>query len=146
MALKSGLVPGVASVVSVAASIATLVLRAHPGVVGCPGSSASELINCQAVVGSAGGHILGWPLGFWGLVWLGIWWISRSLFRGRWSQGVAALGFIGVAYAIGTEVHVGHLCVWCSLDQLSIVTLSIWGITHRGGNRGFDYGPGQSSR
>ncbi len=145
MTLKSSLFPGIVSVVSMSASIATLALRAHPGVVGCPGSSATGVIDCQAVVGSAGGHLLGLPLGFWGLVWLAGWWVSRSVFRSRWTRTVSVLGFFGVAYAIGTEVRVGHLCVWCSLDQVSIITLSIWGLTHPYANRGFGREQGNPS-
>ena len=114
----------VCSLLIVAASSATLLLVAHPGVVGCPGSAVSGIIDCRAVVTSEGGRVLGLPLGFWGLVWLALFWLERIISHGRWGPVLAALGVIGVAYAVGTEIGVGHICAWCSLDQASILALA----------------------
>ena len=115
------------SVLIVAASSATLLLATHPGVVGCPGSAVTGVIDCRAVVTSTGGHIFGMPLGFWGLVWLALYWLERMASHGRWERFVAALALIGVAYAVGTEIRVGHICAWCSLDQAAILFLSATG-------------------
>lgn len=128
--------PMAATAAVVAASGATLLVAAHPGTVGCPGSAATSVIDCGAVISSTGGHILGLPLGFWGLVWVALYWASRWAFQGRWGWAAAAGGFLGVAYAVGTELGVGHLCVWCTLDQTAIVFLSVWRLavgSRRGG-------------
>lgn len=129
MSSSKWLVPVVTSLAIVLAAIATLLLAAHPAVVGCPGSSVSGgLIDCGAVVSSPGGKILGLPLGGWALLWLFLYWLGRVAWRGRLLSVIATLGFLGVAYAVGTELRVGHVCAWCTLVQLSIVTLGVWSL------------------
>lgn len=113
-----------------------MLIAAHPGVLGCPGSAVTGLIDCQAVVNSSGGHVLGLPLGFWGLAWLAAFWVERILALGRGSWILAAMAAIGIAYAVGTEFSVGHLCAWCTADQASIAALSIWGIAQGGRGHG----------
>lgn len=122
------------SIVVIGASTATIILATgHPTVVGCPGSAVSSIIDCRAVVTSSGGHILGLPLGVWGLVWLAAYWILSVWRRGAVGWGVAATAFLGIAYAIGTELKVGHLCAWCTLDQIGIAALAVWRFKHQGG-------------
>lgn len=133
MASRTTWVPAILTAAIIAASAATLLLRVSPGAVGCPGAiETGGLIDCKAVIGSAGGHILGLPLGFWALVWLGAFWAQRLWLDGRTATLVVTAGFLGVAYAVGTEIHVGHLCVWCTMDQVSIILLGLWTIVgHR---------------
>jgi uncharacterized membrane protein len=126
------LVPGLASIAIMLAASATLELVAHPTVVGCPGSAVTGLIDCGAVVTSPGGKILGLPLGGWALLWLFLYWLSHVLGRGRLIPIIAIAGFLGVAYAVGTELRVGHLCAWCTIVQLSIVTLGAWSLATYG--------------
>jgi len=126
---RLGIFPLACSSLVVAASAATLLLLKNPVAIGCPGAAVSSVIDCEAVVSSSGGHVFGMPLGFWALLWLVLYWIVQWRARQRATGIVASLAFLGVAYAVGTELHVGHLCVWCSVDQLSILGLSIWGLT-----------------
>ena len=124
MSNRLKVIQAVCSLLILVASTATLILASHPGIVGCPGSAVSAVIDCRAVVTSTGGHVFGMPLGFWGLLWLVLYWLERIGTKGRWGTLLAALGVIGVAYAVGTEIRVGHICAWCSLDQVSILVLS----------------------
>ena len=103
---------------------ATVEVGVHPGVLGCPGSAATSVINCGAVIGSAGGHIAGLPLGVWGLLWLALFWAAAGLRRWWAEVSVSGLGFAGVAYAVGTELGVGHLCLWCTVTQTAVVCLA----------------------
>lgn len=125
------------SLVVAAASTVTIRLAGHSAL-GCPGSSISPLVNCRAVITSAGGHVLGLPLGAWALGWLALFWttvFARRLIVGR---VFAALAFVGIAYAVGTELQVGHLCAWCTLDQSAIAALAVWRIV---GGEGAFHGP-----
>ncbi|MCL5116741.1 MAG: vitamin K epoxide reductase [Firmicutes bacterium] len=128
MGWRAWIIPSACSVLIAAASTATLLLLRHPGAVGCPGAAVNSVIDCRAVVTSQFGHVLGMPLGFWALVWLvGMWiwlWQSRRVPIPVWP----VLGFLGVAYAIGSEIRLEHICVWCSMDQLGIVALALWSI------------------
>lgn len=111
------------------ASIFTLLILGHSSLIGCPGSSVSAVIDCRAVLTSPGGRIAGVPLGGWALIWLGLFWLILSI--SPWVWIVSALGFLGVAYAVGTEMDVSHICIWCSFDQLGILILAFWGILGR---------------
>lgn len=133
MRLGAWLVPAACTGLATVASLATLLLLSHPAVVGCPGSAVSSVVDCRAVVSSPGGHVLGVPLGIWGLLWIFGFWLVWRMSQGRMVWIMAGLAFIGVAYAMGTELRVGHLCMWCSFDQAAIVLLSIWGLL--GGKR-----------
>lgn len=114
----------VLSAVVVLASTATLLVVHHPGVLGCPGSAVSPLVDCRLVVLSAGGRVLGFHLGMWALLWLAFYWVVVLMRRDyRWVP--SALVFLGVAYAIGTELRVGHLCMWCTVDQAALLTLAV---------------------
>ncbi len=114
----------VLSAVVVLASVATLLVVHHPGVLGCPGSAVSPLVDCRLVVSSAGGKVLGLHLGMWALLWLAFYWVVWLVRRDlRWIA--PALAFLGVAYAIGTELRVGHLCMWCTVDQAALTTIAI---------------------
>lgn len=127
MARKRWLLPIFLSVVIGVASVATLVIRAHPAALGCPGASFGSVIDCRAVVTSADGVLLGLPLGLWGLVWLVGWWVTRIAFpRSSVTVLWAAGGVMGVAYAVGTEVRIGHLCAWCTLNQAAIMALGVF--------------------
>ncbi|MCY0879881.1 MAG: vitamin K epoxide reductase [Firmicutes bacterium] len=119
--------PVACTVVIVGASLATLLLVIHPNVIGCPGSQATSVIDCRAVVTSPGGRILGLPLGFWALVWLAAFWLVAGVRGPSRLWWMTPWAVVGVAYAVGTELRVGHICAWCSLDQLAILTLAIWG-------------------
>ncbi len=127
---RLGLPIGLSLVISLA-SCATLLVAAHPGTLGCPGSAATSVINCGAVISSTGGHILGLPLGFWGLTWVAVYWAALLRAPGSLMSLVCVAGFLGVAYAIGTELRVGHLCVWCTADQTAIVLLAVWTLKTR---------------
>ncbi len=114
----------VLSAIIVLASTATLLVVHHPSVLGCPGSAVSPVVDCRLVVSSAGGRVLGLHLGMWALLWLVFYWLVVLVRRDlRWIP--PALAFLGVAYAIGTELRVGHLCMWCTVDQAALVALAI---------------------
>ena len=130
------------SVAAAGASAATIALAGRPGVIGCPGSAVTSVIDCRAVVTSPGGHILGLPLGVWGLVWLAVFWGLAVLRRGVVGWIVAAAAYLGIAYAVGTELKVGHLCVWCTLNQASIAALAAWRLMQKGGAEGGGTRPG----
>jgi len=123
--------PLACTVVIMGASVATLLLVIHPQVIGCPGSAATTVIDCRAVVTSPGGHLLGMPLGFWALVWLAAFWLLALVSGAKHLWFMTPWAVLGVAYAIGTELRVGHICAWCSLDQLAILILAVWGASGR---------------
>lgn len=137
MGVKLGLAVA-GSVVSAGASLATLVIAARPTALGCPGSVATRgLIDCGAVIGSVYGHIFGLPLGFWGLIWLALYWLVWR--RRDWIQSVVAgLAFLGVAYAVGSEMRIGHVCVWCTLDQCALVFLAVLILVSNQGRTGHE--------
>lgn len=117
---------GFLSAVIVLASVATLIIRSRPTALGCPGASINPIVDCHAVVASSAGVLLGLPLGAWALIWLLGWWVQK-LVLGRQPISViwAAAGVLGVAYAIGTEVRLAHVCAWCSLNQAAILALIV---------------------
>ena len=123
---RAWVLPWALSALIITASGATLLLLGHPTVAGCPGSSITGIINCRAVVSSAAGRVLNVPLGAWALTWLAMFWLAHWFFPKRFAWIVLAGAIVGIAYAIGTELHVGHVCMWCSVDQLSILFLGGW--------------------
>ncbi len=117
---------GFLSAVIVLASVATLIIRSRPSALGCPGSSINPVVDCRAVVASHAGVLWGLPLGGWALIWLLGWWVQKvAMGRQRIGMIWAAVGVLGVAYAIGTEVRLAHLCAWCTLNQAAILTLIV---------------------
>lgn len=131
MSGRALILPASCSLVIVVASAATLLILRHPGVVGCPGAALNSVIDCHAVVTSRDALLFGMPLGLWGLIWLVGGWALAGISRLRTSWPVIwpILGLVGVAYAIGTELRIGHVCAWCTLNQLAIVIGAIWWIT-----------------
>lgn len=121
---RRGLIAAFLSAVIMLASVATLVLRSRPTALGCPGSSITPIVDCHAVVSSSAGLLFGLPLGAWALMWLVGWWVQQVVIA-RQPTGVmwAAVGLFGVAYAVGTELRLDHLCGWCTLNQAAILAL-----------------------
>lgn len=123
------------SALSLVVSLITVFIHAHVQV-GCPLSQVTSVVNCDTVIQSSGGAPLGVPLGAWGMVWV----ISGLLVRMRWADTSLAwiwaiLGVVGVAYALGTELAVRHLCAWCTLDQavaVALVVLTLAPVPRRG--------------
>jgi len=108
--------------IAAGAAVATLWVNAAPRTAGCPGSTVLPVINCAAVVTSAGSHLAGLPLGVWALFWLvGYWVVDRhaSRYHLYWSL----LGIGGVVYAWSKEWAVHHLCLWCTVTQVAILML-----------------------
>lgn len=85
----------------------------------CPAPKPGGLINCAAVLQSAGSHVWGIPL-----IWLGAGWAGTGLFllkrRGgrRFWQG---LGGAGVLWAVGHEIALGRVCLICTGIQSAVI-------------------------
>ena len=85
----------------------------------CPAPKPGGLINCAAVLRSAGSHVLGMPL-----VWLGTGWAGIGLFLlkrcggRRFWQG---FGGAGVPGAVGHEITLGRVCLICTGIQSAVV-------------------------
>lgn len=96
---------------SIGAYLTVLRYTAIP--VGCP---ATATINCQAVLTSSRSMIGPLPLATWGLLWA---LVALVLRRGYlvW----AVVGLAGIVWAVGHEIALGQLCLWCTAFQLTIL-------------------------
>lgn len=84
-----------------------------PVPVACP---ATGVVNCVAVLHSSGSMLGPLPLALWGVFWiLGGAVVPRRLW---WFWGLMGLG--GLVWAIGHELSIGHLCLWCTAFQIDI--------------------------
>jgi uncharacterized membrane protein len=79
--------------------------------VACP---ATGIVNCQAVLTGPGHVVLGVPLTVWAMGW--------ALVGLRWPRRLwGILGLAGLVWAWSHELADGHLCLWCTALQVSIL-------------------------
>jgi uncharacterized membrane protein len=81
--------------------------------VGCP---ATPTINCEAVLTSPGSMVGPLPLAAWGCLWA----LVPLLVRRAWTVWVA-LGLAGLVWAVGHEVALGQICLWCTAFQVAVL-------------------------
>ena len=90
--------------------------------VACP---VTAVINCVAVLHSAGSMLGPLPLALWGVMWIiagGV--PPRKLRSWLWMP----LGMGGIVWAVAHEWALGQICLWCSALQVDMLLLMVaWG-------------------
>ncbi|MCL8207038.1 MAG: vitamin K epoxide reductase family protein [Actinomycetia bacterium] len=81
--------------------------------VGCP---ATPTINCQTVLSSSGSMVGPFPLTAWGLVWS----LGPLVLRRGYALW-AAVGIAGLLWAVGHELALGEICLWCTAFQVCVL-------------------------
>lgn len=97
----------------------------------CPAPKPGGLINCAAVLRSAGSHVLGMPL-----AWLGAGWAGIGAFLLKWRGGRRfwqGFGGAGVLWAVGHEIALGRVCLICTGIQSAVVMACLLAPTVRFG-------------
>jgi uncharacterized membrane protein len=127
-----------AAVAGVGVSIYLTVVHAESGALVC---SSSGVVNCERVLSSAYGTILGTPIptAAAGIVWFAVS-AALALMRRRdlllaWS----ALGLLTVLYLVYVEIdRVGVICIWCTAAHVLVLVTLVAVLTERysGGGRG----------
>ena len=88
----------------------------------CPANVLHVPISCSLVLKSSYDVILGLPVSLWGGLW------ALSYFLTKRDRGVVwplwiIVGAAGIAWAIGHEITLHAICMWCTLMQVSIITM-----------------------
>ena len=87
--------------------------------VACP---VTAVINCVAVLHSAGSMLGPLPLALWGVMWI---MVARVLPRKLRSWLWMPLGMGGIVWAVGHEWALGQICLWCSALQVDMLLLMV---------------------
>ncbi len=89
-----------------------------PVPVACP---VTAVINCVAVLHSAGSMLGPFPLALWGVIWAIAGAATPRKLRTLWM----AVGIGGILWAIGHELALGQICLWCSAFQADIILVML---------------------
>lgn len=83
------------------------------------------IINCQAVIFSRYGNILGLPLAYYVLAWfiisLILFFVAKKI-RNYWY----VLGVFGVLYSVAAMYALGEICEYCSLLDVCLLGIAIF--------------------
>ena len=118
--------------VAIGALIGVYLTAVHygPVPVACP---VTAVVNCVAVLHSSGSMLGPLPLALWGVIWV----IAGIAIPRRLRMLWTALGLGGILWAIGHELALGKICLWCTGFQADIILLMLaWWRQGKDGKRG----------
>ena len=120
-----------AAVAGVGVSIYLTIVHANSSALVC---STSGVVNCERVLSSAYGTILGTPIptSVAGIVWFAV---SGGLALAAWRNAQlawGALGLLTVLFLIYVEIDVvGAICAWCTVAHVLVVITLVAVLTER---------------